>query len=109
LKELKAIAVRPTQVGGQRRGCRHGFPGRPFEVRSTTCLGATMRTFFVTAFLGAATAANAHPGHVAADAGHSHYLAIGAATLAIVLLAAILAPRIRRWRADVRARRRNAG
>jgi len=68
-----------------------------------------MRTFSILLALLAAGAAHAHPGHVAAVDGHSHYVALAAGIGAVVVLAAVLAPRLRRWLAAARDRRRNAG
>jgi hypothetical protein len=70
-----------------------------------------MRTTLTILFLAAAPTAYAHPGHIAAQDGHAHYIAIGAAVVAgLVVAALIAASRLSgRSRADRNHRRRRAG
>jgi len=69
-----------------------------------------MRTTLTIVFLAAATAAHAHPGHIAAQDGHAHFAAIGAAVVAGALVAALAAgPRLLRRMRTVRDRRNHAG
>lgn len=68
-----------------------------------------MRTSFVLLLLAVAGAAHAHPGHLAEADGHDHIVALAAGIGAILILVALLAPRIRRLVSAVRIRRRKAG
>lgn len=69
-----------------------------------------MRAILTTILVTTATAAAAHPGHIAESGGHTHALALAAALGAAAIAAALLvAPRVRRFIAHTRDRRRNAG
>jgi membrane protein YdbS with pleckstrin-like domain len=54
--------------------------------------------FLAVPFVLAAAPALAHPGHIAGQAGHSHYVALAAVVLAVIVAGVRITDAVIRWR-----------